>query len=68
MQTTESPSDIPKRGARAKDLKSMTMWWEGPEFLKRPMSDWPEQLHIRKTEEAAAEERTVEEISKAIIL
>ena len=36
--------------------------------MKLRMEDWPEQPHVRRTEEAAAEERTVEEICKGIML
>ena len=41
---------------------------KGPEFLQMDPGDWPEQPHIRKTEQAAAEERTVEDICKGIIM
>ena len=40
----------------------------GPEFLRKDPGEWPEQPHIRKTEEAAAEERTIEDICKGIIM
>ena len=63
-----NPSNLPTRGLRAKDMPDTTLWWEGPEFLKLNMEDWPEQPHIRRTEEAAAEERTVEDICKGIML
>ena len=32
------------------------------------MTDWPQQPHIRRTDEAAAEERTVEDICRGIML
>ena len=68
VNTKMNPSDLPTRGVRAKDMPNADLWWEGPEFLKLPMKDWPEQPPIRKTEEAAAEERTVEEICKGITM
>ena len=68
VNTAENPSDIPTRVMRAKDLSNTKLWWEGPEFLKWDRENWPEQPHVRKTEHAAAEERTVEEICKGIIL
>ena len=68
VHTAENPSDIPTRGLRAEDMVGARSWWEGPEFLKKHPKDWPEQPHIRKTDEAAAEERTMEEICKGIML
>ena len=53
---------------RAEDLPKADLWMNGPEFLNKDPGDWPEQFHIRKTEEAAVEERTVEDICKGIIL
>ena len=68
VNTKHNPSDLPTRGLRAKDMLEATLWWEGPEFLKFNREDWPQQPHIRRTEEAAAEERTVEDICKGIML
>ena len=68
VNTKENPSDLPTRGMRAEDLEKARIWRCGPEFLKRNPADWPEQPHIRKTEEAAAEERTVEDICKGITM
>ena len=34
VSTVMNPADPPKWGASAKDLKSKTLWWEGPELLK----------------------------------
>ena len=68
VKTKENPSDIPTRGLRAQDIPETQLWWEGPEFLKLSPDDWPQQPHIRKTEEAAAEERTIQDICKGIIL
>ena len=68
MYTAENPSDLPTRGMRAEDLQKARLWMCGPEFLEKHPVDWPDLPHIRKTEEAAAEERTMEDICKGIIL
>ena len=65
---SKNPSDLPTRGVCAKDLARCEIWWHGPEFLRQPETDWPEQPHARATEDAAAETRTAEEISKQIIM
>ena len=68
VNTTENPSDLPTRGMRAADLAKCELWWRGPAFLRRPPHEWPEQPKIRPTEAAAAETRTVEEISANIVM
>ena len=68
VHTSKNPSDIPTRGMRAKDLANCTLWWKGPEFLREPEQNWPEQPFIRADEQAVAETRTVEEISQQIVL
>ena len=68
VNTKMNPSDIPTRGLRAKDMPNTVLWWEGPEFLKFRMEDWPAQPHVRRTEEAAAEERSIEDICKGITM
>ena len=68
VYTAENPSDLPTRGMRAEDLNKSDLWMRGPTFLRKDLEEWPEQPYIRKTEEAAAEERTVEEICKGIMM
>ena len=68
VSTKDNPSDLPTRGVRAEELVNCELWWCGPSFLRKPRPEWPEQPYIRATEAAAAETRTVQEISKNIIL
>ena len=68
VNTIENPSDLPTRGMRAADLNSCELWWKGPDFLRKPRHEWPEQPPIRSTEAAAAETRTIEEIAPNIIM
>ena len=53
---------------RAIELAQCELCWKGPEFLQRPREEWLEQPHVRATEAATAETRTVEEIARTIIL
>ena len=68
VHTSANPSDLPTRGMRAKELARCELWWHGPEFLRQPRHQWPEQPLIRSTEASAAETRTVEEIATHIIM
>ena len=47
-----NPADLPTRGLTASQLSTSKVWMEGPEFLKRDESCWPEKLpnHGAKTE------------------
>ncbi|XP_059608215.1 uncharacterized protein LOC132256052 [Phlebotomus argentipes] len=37
----ENSGDIISRGASPSQLIDMSLWWEGPAFLKEPMTSWP---------------------------
>lgn len=45
-----NPADLVSRGVRLEDLKSSTLWWEGPEFLRDLEFDCnklvSEQIHV----------------------
>ena len=37
----QNPADLPSRGTSAKDLTNNAIWWNGPEFLYQPETEWP---------------------------
>ena len=37
----QNPADLPSRGTSAKDLMNNAIWWNGPEFLCLPETEWP---------------------------
>ncbi|XP_064627878.1 uncharacterized protein LOC135487738 [Lineus longissimus] len=43
VPTKMNPADILTRGAKVKELSDNTLWWNGPEFLLKDHSKWPEQ-------------------------
>ena len=38
---TTNPADLPSRGMSGPDLSTAQTWWNGPQFLLLPESDWP---------------------------
>jgi Pao retrotransposon peptidase/Family of unknown function (DUF5641)/Protein of unknown function (DUF1759)/Putative peptidase (DUF1758)/Integrase zinc binding domain len=39
-----TPADIISRGLLPQELASCELWWNGPEFLQLPKSQWPESI------------------------
>lgn len=37
----ENPADLPTRGMTIAQLSGSKLWWNGPEWLKRPGAKWP---------------------------
>ena len=36
-----NPADIPSRGLKGQELVESKIWWNGPEFLYNPETEWP---------------------------
>lgn len=41
VPTDENPADIISRGVSVTSLQSLTLWWQGPDYLKRDPAHWP---------------------------
>ena len=41
-----NPADIPMQKVSPKDLQNNVVWWEGPTFLSKHKTEWPEQKEI----------------------
>ena len=51
-----NPADLPSRGCSAKHLIE-SRWWEGPEWLRRPIDQWPDQNYACDDEIVNREKR-----------
>nr|CAD2156491.1 unnamed protein product [Meloidogyne enterolobii] len=56
VNTSDNPADIATRGIMASELDKCRIWWEGPEWLKRPEINWPNELNFEIEEENEYEE------------
>ena len=36
-----NPADIPSRGISGTKLANCSLWWNGPDFLRKPEQQWP---------------------------
>ena len=50
-----NPADMPSRGLTGAELGENQVWWNGPEFLFLPKSDWPNSHELDDTREAESE-------------
>ena len=48
VPTKDNPADMITRGQPAEALSQNLLWWEGPEWLQRDQSQWPENLTINE--------------------
>ena len=51
VATKSNPADIPTRGMSGRKLVECSLWWEGPDFLRTPREDWPDQPEVVETRE-----------------
>jgi len=49
----QNPADLPSCGLSGKELVESSLWWNGPEFLKNPDSDWPKSPEMKADNEEA---------------
>lgn len=41
VKSSENPADIISRGCDAEQISSISLWWNGPEWLKNNIEEWP---------------------------
>ena len=56
----DNPADIPTRGVPESDLKDLTSWWLGPDWLRDEQNAWP------KTETGAPNESVEAEVASEL--
>ncbi|XP_061724427.1 uncharacterized protein LOC133530514 [Cydia pomonella] len=44
VPTDLNPADMASRGIEPSALVDSALWWNGPQFLSKPESEWPQQL------------------------
>ena len=53
VRSADNPADLPTRGITPAQLREATLWWQGPVWLQRPVSEWPSSSENFQTEEEA---------------
>ncbi|XP_075150809.1 uncharacterized protein LOC142224916 [Haematobia irritans] len=48
VPTSENPADIGTRGCTATELRSNTLWWNGPKWLVKPPEFWPKSTTFKE--------------------
>lgn len=53
-----NPADLPSRGIPVSELRNRPsgIWWNGPQFLQLPKSDWPKNPGLNRIHEDASTE------------
>lgn len=51
VNTSFNPADHLTRGVQPSQLKELTIWWEGPPWLKLSPSEWPRRADINRDRE-----------------
>lgn len=52
----KNPADLPSRGLSGEELVNNSVWWNGPEFLRNPDSEWPKSTQVKADNEEAMTE------------
>lgn len=51
-----NPADLPSRGITGHDLVNSSTWWNGPQFLQLPETEWPRDQSTTETNDVAMTE------------
>ena len=52
-----NPADVGSRCVLATLLKESVLWWEGPEFLRKPQMEWSNLSRLANDESVEAERK-----------
>ncbi|MCP9265020.1 Pao retrotransposon peptidase family protein [Dirofilaria immitis] len=61
-----NPADIATKGISPSDLANLTLWWNGPEWLKEEESNWPQWEYDIKQE--SDNEETIDEEGEQVVV
>lgn len=53
VPTTDNPADLLSRGIEPSKLQFSLKWWQGPEWLRGPIAEWP--VATKELDSGAAE-------------
>ena len=59
IPTDQNPADVGTRPITAKELRSRTLWWKGPEFLRTTTMEWPETKIVRSEDPKEEKSTTI---------
>ena len=65
---TTNPADLPSRGMSGPDLSTAQIWWNGPQFLLLPESEWPVCSNTSTIDAAATDELVKDQSSIVHVL
>ncbi|XP_045535019.1 uncharacterized protein LOC123721194 [Papilio machaon] len=54
---TQNPADLASRGLNPRLIKSSTLWWEGPPFLRKNPCEWPQMGNFKSMPNEEVPER-----------
>ncbi|XP_016657058.1 uncharacterized protein LOC107882735 [Acyrthosiphon pisum] len=68
VKSSENPADIISRGCDAEQISSINLWWNGPEWLKNNIEEWPisEKTSQNDNIEMLPEAKTVRNIALVV--
>ena len=56
VPTAENPADVGTRPVTITELRSRDLWWKGPEFLQKRISEWPKGKTTAKFDDVDSKE------------
>lgn len=68
VKSSENPADIISRGCDAEQISSINLWWNGPEWLKNNIEEWPiaEKTSQNDNREMLPEAKTIRNIALVV--